>query len=373
MSFELLNIHPSMVELLKKNGISNPTPIQRLVIPKVFGGLDLVVKSETGSGKTLAYLLPLLELIDTSVDALQTLIVVPTRELALQVQGVANGLAEVFGTRALAIYGGVRSSEQLKKLKHPPHLIVATPGRLMDFLSLGEIALDRVKHFVLDEADQLLLDGFKPEIEHLFMRLPGNRQTLFLSATLSARVNKLAHRLAYQPTVCRLDKSPVHDEFMRQEVVLTTDRQKFPALQLVLEADNPYLAIIFCRTKRRADELFLKMKKYGFNGGVIHSDISQNKRERLLKSFRSGDLQFLIATDVAARGLDIAHVTHIYNFDVPESLETYIHRIGRTARAGATGQSCTFIGEHDEGLFAPIKQQFGGALVHRTVKIGSKS
>jgi len=370
MNFDDLGIKRLFSDALKKQGIKTPTAIQEQVIPNILNGKDLIVQGETGTGKTLAFLLPLIQLIDPKVAEVQGLILVPTRELALQITTVAKGLADLHDIHLLSIYGGKSTADQLKKLARKPQLIVATPGRLVDHLGQENLALSDIRFFVLDEADQLLLSGFKPDIEQIMMDMPGSRQTLFFSATLPANIKKIAYRYTYNPEYISIGENTSDPSLIEQVVVPTTDRQKFPALQKVLMADNPYLAIIFCRTKRRAGELLEKMKKYKFNVDVIHSDIPQNKRERILRRFRKGDLQFLIATDVAARGLDIHFITHIYNFDMPETVETYVHRIGRTGRAGASGYSCTFVAEHDEDQLYDIEKHYGEAIKKRIVKIG---
>jgi len=368
MNFKSLGIEEHLILALKKQGLTTPTAIQEYVIPKINDGKNLIINSATGTGKTLAYLLPILQKVDLEDSNVQVLIITPTRELAKQINEVIITLVK--SVKSLAVYGGKSTTQQLRKIEKKPQIIVATPGRLMDFLRGEKLHLGSINHIVIDEVDQLLLAGFKPEIEHIFLDIPGSAQTIFASATVSAQVRKLAHRYAYELEMCQISASKKQSPKIRQEIVLTNDRQKFPALQIILAEDNPYLAIIFCRTKRRANELLAKMKKYKFNADVIHSDIAQNKRESILKSFKKGDLQYLIATDVVARGIDIDFITHIYNFDIPESLDTYIHRIGRTARGGNDGISLTFVCEDDEELLTPIKNKFAAQFYYRDVKIG---
>jgi superfamily II DNA/RNA helicase len=372
MNFESLGIKLASCDALKKQGIKAPTAVQKAVIPTILDSKDLIAQSATGTGKTLAFLLPVIQKMDVSLSELQCLIVVPTRELALQIAEVAKPLATLYDIELMAIYGGKRTADQEKKLERKPQMIVATPGRLMDHVGQGNIDITTIKTFILDEADQLLLAGFKPDIEEMVLQIPGSRQTLFFSATLPPQIKKMAYRYTYQAEFYTPSADKANRPAIEQMVVPTNDRQKFPALQIVLAEDSPYLAIIFCRTKRRANELHAKMKKYKFNVDVIHSDIEQNKRERILKQFKKGDLQFLIATDVAARGLDINFITHIYNFDIPESAEAYIHRIGRTGRAGATGYSCTFVTEEDTDMLRDIERRNNGAIKERFVKIGNK-
>ncbi|CUQ02972.1 DEAD-box ATP-dependent RNA helicase CshA [Turicibacter sanguinis] len=368
MNFKDLGISEPLVQVLKKSGITTPTPIQEECIPLIKDYKDVIAQAQTGTGKTLAFLLPLFENISPDVFATQALIITPTRELALQITEEANQLANGKAINVLAAYGGRNIGSQLNKLKGTIHLIIATPGRLIDHIERGTIDLNKVKTVVIDEADQMLLMGFRNEVDQILRATPRNRQTLCFSATMAPNVKKLAYHYTYSPTMVTIEPKKVTIDTIRQEVIETTDRWKADTLCQVLEEDNPFLAIIFARTKRRADELFAKMKKRGFNVQVIHSDIAQNKRERILKSFRDADLQYLIATDVASRGLDISGVTHIYNYDVPETPEIYIHRIGRTGRAGEDGYTCMFVAPKDNLEFNMIERKLRRNLPKRQLK-----
>ena len=368
MNFKDLGISEPLVQVLKKSGITTPTPIQEECIPLIKDYKDVIAQAQTGTGKTLAFLLPLFENISPDVFATQALIITPTRELALQITEEANQLANGKAINVLAAYGGRNIGSQLNKLKGTIHLIIATPGRLIDHIERGTIDLNKVKTVVIDEADQMLLMGFRNEVDQILRATPRNRQTLCFSATMAPNVKKLAYHYTYSPTMVTIEPKKVTIDTIRQEVIETTDRWKADTLCQVLEEDNPFLAIIFARTKRRADELFAKMKKRGFNVQVIHSDIAQNKRERILKSFRDADLQYLIATDVASRGLDISGVTHIYNYDDPETPEIYIHRIGRTGRAGEDGYTCMFVAPKDNLEFNMIERKLRRNLPKRQLK-----
>ena len=368
MNFKDLGISEPLVQVLKKSGITTPTSIQEECIPLIKDYKDVIAQAQTGTGKTLAFLLPLFENISPDVCATQALIITPTRELALQITEEANQLAKGKAINVLAAYGGRNIGSQLNKLKGTIHLIIATPGRLIDHIERGTIDLNKVKTVVIDEADQMLLMGFRNEVDQILRATPRNRQTLCFSATMAPNVKKLAYHYTYSPTMVTIEPKKVTIDTIRQEVIETTDRWKADTLCQVLEEDNPFLAIIFARTKRRADELFAKMKKRGFNVQVIHSDIAQNKRERILKSFRNADLQYLIATDVASRGLDISGVTHIYNYDVPETPEIYIHRIGRTGRAGEDGYTCMFVAPKDNLEFNMIERKLRRNLPKRQLK-----
>ncbi len=347
MNFSQLGISEDIVKILKNNGITEPTPVQAESISLIKEGKDIIVESQTGTGKTLAFLLPIFENISPKAEAVQALILTPTRELALQITEEALKLKAAKDINILAAYGGKDIGSQLKKLKTGIHLIIATPGRLLDHLERKTIDLSKLKTFVLDEADQMLLMGFKNEVEAIIKETSKKRQTLCFSATINSDVKRLAYRYMKDPETVAIRKKEVTLDAIKQEVVETTDRRKQDALCTVLDQDNPYMAIIFCRTKRRADELEIALYRRGYNCEKLHSDILQSKRERIMKAFRNGDFQYLIATDVASRGLDISGVSHIYNYDIPESTESYIHRIGRTGRAGEEGYTCLFIDPKD--------------------------
>lgn len=347
MNFNQLGISEDIVKILKSNGITEPTPVQAESISFIKNGRDVIVESQTGTGKTLAFLLPIFENISNKVDSVQALILTPTRELALQITEEALKLKQAKDINILAAYGGKDIGSQLKKLKTGIHLIIATPGRLLDHLERKTIDLSKLKTFVLDEADQMLLMGFKNEVETILKETSKKRQTLCFSATINSDVKRLAYRYTKEPLAVTINKEEVTLDAIKQQVVETTDRRKQDALCTVLSQDNPYMAIIFCRTKRRVDELEVALYKRGCDCKKLHSDILQSKRERIMKAFRNGDFQYLIATDVASRGLDISGVSHIYNYDIPESAESYIHRIGRTGRAGEEGYTCLFIDPKD--------------------------
>lgn len=367
MNFIDLKINNKLIDLLKKNGIISPTEVQKEVIPKIINKSDLIVKSKTGSGKTLSFLLPLLQKINTNSKNTEVLILSPTRELAIQITEEANKF-NVNNLSILAAYGGKDVGSQLKKLNNGINIIIATPGRLLDHIERKSITLSKLNTVVIDEADQMLLMGFKNEIEKIMSHAPKKVQTLCFSATIDSKVKKLAYRYMDNPEVIDItenEKSEIPN--IRQEVVKTTDRWKVDALCKVIEEDNPFMAIIFCRTKRRADELEIKLASKGIRASKIHSDVPQNKREKIMKAFRNCDIQFLIATDVASRGIDVTGVTHIYNYDAPESVESYIHRIGRTARAGDSGYTCLITDPKNYTILEEIEEYLQFNIPEREV------
>ncbi|AWZ48901.1 ATP-dependent helicase [Clostridiaceae bacterium 14S0207] len=360
MKFNEMGISEDIINILKKQGINKPTKIQEKSIISIKEGNDVIAEAQTGTGKTLAFLLPMFENMSSDINFVQGLIITPTRELAIQITEEAKKLTESKNLNILAAYGGKDIGSQLNKLKGDIHLIIATPGRLLDHLKRKTISLCNLKTLVLDEADQMLYMGFKNEIEEIIKYTPSkNRQTLCFSATMDSKVKKLAYRYMNNPKVITIDEEQVTLKNIEQFVVETTDRNKREALCKVLDEDNAFMAIIFCRTKRRVDELEEFLHQKGYNCSKLHGDLTQAKREKVMKDFRNLKIQYLIATDVAARGLDVNGVTNIYNYDIPENTETYIHRIGRTGRAGEMGKTCLFIDPKDKYVLDLIEKEIG--------------
>ena len=355
MNFKDLGISENIVKVLLKNGISTPTPIQKESINIIKNGCDVIAQAQTGTGKTLAFLLPLFENISLDNNNIQGLILTPTRELAIQITEEAMKLKEGKDINILAAYGGKDINAQLNKLKRNIHLVIATPGRLIDHIMRKTINLKNLKTVVFDEADEMLFMGFKNDIETIMKDVPKKSQVLCFSATMDSAVKKLAYRYMKDPSVISIKSKEVTLDNIIQEVVETTDRNKQDALCKCLDKDNPFLSIIFCRTKVRVDKLEEDLARRGYNCAKIHSDVKQSKRERIMKSFRNADIQYLIATDVAARGIDVTGVTHIYNYDIPETVESYIHRIGRCGRAGEKGYTCLFIDPKNKPMLEEIE------------------
>lgn len=339
---------------IQRQHIKEPTDIQRSVIPLIMTGKDIIAKAPTGTGKTLAYLLPSLSRLEERTpqkgDAVQMLILSPTRELALQIHDELKKLLTIdapeFGI--LAIYGGVDTHQQIKKIQKGIDIVIATPGRLIDLMKQGVIGLNKLKVLVLDEADQMLHLGFRNEVEFILQNSCKDQQLLCFSATMEKTVKKLAYRYMNAPEVCEADAETVILEHIRQRLIVTTDRWKTEALIHTLEHTNPFLGVIFCRTIRRVDKLELELGSRGYSCEKLHGELSQNVRQRVMKAFREGKFQYLVTTDVAARGLDISGVSHIYNFDLPETIEGYVHRIGRTGRMGKEGMAISLMTSKDE-------------------------
>nr|WP_231578351.1 DEAD/DEAH box helicase [Paenibacillus sp. FSL H7-0357] len=332
-----------MNDLLKGQGIVKPTPVQEEAIPPVVQGLDVIARAKTGTGKTLAFLLPIMDKIRVEAAYPQALVLAPTRELALQITEEARKLARHTGVKILAVYGGQDVEKQLRKLEGGRHLIIGTPGRLLDHLRRETLDLGGVKMLVLDEADQMLHMGFLEDVETIITAVPYRRQTMLFSATMPDPIKRLAANYMKEPLdIVIKSGSPIPLDNIRQQVVECSDRNKEEALQALIERDRPYLAIIFCRTKRRVSKLNEALQAAGYDCDELHGDLSQGKREAVMKRFRDAKLQLLVATDVAARGLDVEGITHVFNYDLPLDADSYIHRIGRTGRAGGKGLAITF-------------------------------
>ncbi len=367
--FLTLGIQQEWNDVLRKNGIAEPTPIQEKTIPVVLEGQDVIAQAQTGTGKTLAFVLPMLERINCEAPYVQALVVTPTRELALQITEEVNKLLiNRNDLHVLAVYGGQDVEQQIKKLQGHVHMIIGTPGRLLDHIRRETIDLSSVSMLVLDEADQMLHIGFLGEVEDIIRRTSVDRQTMLFSATMPDEIRSLARRHMRDPRDIQVQGSQMIVKDIKQIVIETTDRAKQEALRQMLDLYRPFLAIIFCRTKRRVSKLNEQLKALGYNTDELHGDLSQGKRERVMKRFREAEIQFLIATDVAARGLDVEGVTHVFNYDIPEDMESYIHRIGRTGRAGGKGMAVTFAAPKDRAHLQMIEKGTKGAIKRKEVE-----
>jgi len=354
--FTSLGISDIFVDKLRTFGIVQATPIQEQALPVVMAGKDLIGQAQTGTGKTLGFVLPILEKIDRNAATIQALIVTPTRELALQITEEVNKLiADLDDLEVLAVYGGQDVDKQLRKLNRNIQIVVGTPGRLLDHIGRGTIELSELSFLVLDEADQMLHIGFLDEVEKIISRTPPSRQTMLFSATMPAEIRKLAKKHMREPEYVQVEKTQGPAENVQQIAIHTTDRAKQATLIQLIETHRPFLAVIFCRTKRRVSKLYDSLRANGFSCDELHGDLSQAKREKVMKRFRDAEIQLLIATDVAARGLDVEGVTHVFNYDIPLDAESYVHRIGRTGRAGTKGLAITLYTSNDRPLLDEIE------------------
>ncbi|WP_424766742.1 DEAD/DEAH box helicase [Paenibacillus sp. sgz302251] len=366
-AFSALGINPELSELLQQDGITEPTPVQKQAIPLLLGGQDVIAQAQTGTGKTIAFALPILQRINVDKEQVQALILTPTRELAIQITSELKKLVSGVGATVLAAYGGQDVEAQIRKLQRAPHIVVATPGRLIDHMKRETVNLGKLQMLVLDEADQMLHMGFLPDVESIITQTPRARQTMLFSATMPDAIRKLAAEYMKTPADIRVRSTNVTLDSIKQVVYETTDRSKQQTLIHLLERHQPYLAVIFCRTKVRAKKLNEALQDIGVESDELHGDLTQAKREQVMKRFRDARLQVLVATDVAARGLDVEGVTHVYNYDVPQDGELYIHRIGRTGRAGQSGAAITLATPYDKNLLISIEQSINARLERRVI------
>lgn len=350
--FKNLNLHFQLLENLEKQKINQPTDLQNEYIRAFFNHPhDAVIHARTGTGKTLAFLLPLLSELLIKNQNLQphSLIVVPTRELAIQISHVIDSLIESTTLNCVSLYGGHRTEKQLSKLKQGADLIVATPGRLMDCVQNHQLKLHSLNTLVIDEADQMLLLGFQKEMQWLDTQIGKNTRRIASSATFDAKVKKLIYRFFNNPEIYEERELKTEKLFIDELKIGVSDRWKFNAFMTHIVPLNPFMAIVFCRTIRRVEKIEGLMRNEQLNCKILHGDIKQNHRERIMKDFRSGKIQYLICTDVASRGLDIEGITHVIHYDAPESQEDYVHRTGRVGRMGKEGKVISFVppGEGD--------------------------
>ena len=356
--FLSLGISKELVDQLKTYGVAVPTPIQEQAIPFVMNRDDVIAQAQTGTGKTYAFILPIIEKIDRNASHVQALIVAPTRELALQItEEIEKLIADIQGLAVLAVYGGQDVDKQLKKLKRNPQIVVGTPGRLLDHIRRETVRLSEISFLVLDEADQMLHIGFLGEVEEIIRETPATRQTMLFSATMPPEIRKLAAKHMRNPNYIQIEKTQGPAISVKQLAIHTTDRAKQATLIQLIETYRPFLAVIFCRTKRRVSKLYDALKANGFSCDELHGDLSQAKRERVMKRFRDAEIQLLVATDVASRGLDVEGITHVFNYDIPEDAESYVHRIGRTGRAGMTGLAVTLFSSDDRPALEGIEKE----------------
>ncbi|OUL27949.1 DEAD/DEAH box helicase [Nostoc sp. 106C] len=344
LSFQELGISQERVEQLEKIGFTTPTNIQTQAIPQLLAGRDVVGQSQTGTGKTAAFSLPILERLDINQRAVQALVLTPTRELAMQVHDAITQFIGDEGLRVLAIYGGQSIDRQILQLRRGVHMVVGTPGRVIDLLDRGCLKLDQVKWFVLDEADEMLSMGFIDDVIKILSQAPEDRQTALFSATMPPSIRQLVNKFLRSPATVTVEQPKAAPNKINQVAYLIPRHwTKAKALQPILEMEDPESALIFVRTRRTAAELTSQLQAAGHSVDEYHGDLSQQARERLLSRFRNRQVRWVVATDIAARGLDVDQLSHVINYDLPDSVETYVHRIGRTGRAGKEGTAISLV------------------------------
>ena len=355
LKFNEFNLSASLLAEIEKAGFVEASPIQEQTIPLALEGKDVIGQAQTGTGKTAAFGLPTLEKIDVDNTVIQALVIAPTRELAVQSQEELFRFGRSKGVKVRSVYGGSSIEKQIKALKSGAHIVVGTPGRLLDLIKRKALKLNHIETLILDEADEMLNMGFLEDIEAIISRVPEERQTLLFSATMPDAIKRIGVQFMKEPEHVKIAAKELTTELVDQYYIRVKEGEKFDTMTRLMDVEQPELAIVFGRTKRRVDELTRGLKIRGFRAEGIHGDLDQNKRLRVLRDFKNGNLDVLVATDVAARGLDISGVTHVYNYDIPQDPESYVHRIGRTGRAGRSGQSITFVAPNEMGYLQIIE------------------
>ena len=344
MLFKDLGLSPEVVEAIESIGYSEATPIQEKTIPILMTGKDLTGQAQTGTGKTAAFGIPAIEHVDISINQTQSLILCPTRELALQVATELKKISKFKkGLRVLAVYGGESIERQIKDLKFGAHIVVGTPGRIIDQLDRRTLNASNISQIILDEADEMLNMGFREDIELILTRLPEQRQTVLFSATLAPPILALAKRFQNNPEIIKIERKELTISTVEQFYYLVRNAQKTEIVTQIIDLNNLQLMLIFCNTKRKVEEVTDELKAYGHNPISLHGDKTQRDRTDVMNKFRKGQANILVATDVAARGIDVTGVDAVINYDVPLDIENYVHRIGRTGRAGQLGKSFTLV------------------------------
>jgi ATP-dependent RNA helicase DeaD len=361
--FDSLNLHPQLVQAIVERGYRTPTPIQAGLIPLMLAGTDVIGQAQTGTGKTAAFALPILQKLEPGLKLPQALVLAPTRELAMQVADFFYEYGKHLGARVLAVYGGAPYGRQITRLNKGVDIVVATPGRLLDLLKRGAINLRLVKTVVLDEADEMLNMGFIEDVESILSETPESRQTALFSATLPGPIRRLAEVYMRDPQSVTIQREQVTAEMIEQRCYLVNERDKLAALTRLFEVEKITSALIFARTRVGTGELASELTRRGFPAETLNGDLTQEARERTLNRFRQNQVKVLVATDVAARGLDIDDISHVFNYDLPDDPEIYIHRIGRTGRAGKTGIAISMVTPREKRLLRQIESLIRQPLV----------
>ena len=355
--FTSLGLSERTLSVIKKKGFEVATPIQALAIPVLVNTSDDVIGlAQTGTGKTAAYGLPIIDLIEENLGRVQAIILVPTRELALQVTEEMLSFKGDHRLQIISVYGGQSMSEQLRRLRQGVDIVVGTPGRVLDHLSRGSMNLEDIKWVVLDEADEMLNMGFVDDIEEILSKTPDERRTLLFSATMPDRIAKLSKKYMHNPQRLEIERKQLTTDLTDQIYFEVSEGDRFDALTRIIDIEPEFYGLVFCRTRIAVDELVSRLNEHGYASDGLHGEVSQTMREKILRKFKSHQINILVATDVAARGIDIADLTHVINYSMPQDIDSYIHRIGRTGRAGKEGTAITFISNNEYRSFVTLQR-----------------
>ncbi len=347
-----------MQQTLARNGYKKPTPIQSETLAPALQGEDIVAVAQTGTGKTAAFAIPIIEKVFNDNKKIQALVLCPTRELALQITEVFKQLTEHKKLRVISVYGGQPASIQIRALRAGAQIVIGTPGRVKDLIARNVIKLKNVRFAVLDEADEMLDFGFLPDIKSILSHVTGEHQTMLFTATMNKKVSEVAQQFLTEPKTIQTASKTQPIELIRQMSIQVEDHAKLPAINQLMDEIAPRLTLIFCNTRRRAKHVAQSMRESGEQTACLHGDLTQKERDKVMQLFREGKSKILVATDVAARGIDVKHVDLVINYDVPEKAEYYVHRIGRTGRAGNEGVACTLVSRRDRGNLSDIKRRY---------------
>jgi len=368
MNFETFNFHPSIMDGVRALGYSVPTPIQLQAIPPIMQGRDTIGLAQTGTGKTVAFVLPILErLLSAPRGRVRALIVSPTRELAEQTCEVINDLGSRTGLRSIAVYGGVNMEQQTRNLRSGIEIVVACPGRLLDHLWKGTISLSDLEILVIDEADRMFDMGFLPDIRNILQCILHKRQTLLFSATMPANIRRLAREILHDPVTVQIGHA-LPAKTVSHALYPVKQHLKTALLKEILIGTKTKSVLVFTRTKHRAERIAQQLKRAGFRVASLQGDLSQPRRQAALDGFRTGAVKILIATDIASRGIDVLHISHVINYDMPENTDAYIHRIGRTGRVDNNGDALTFVTSSDTAMVRSIEDILNKKIERRTLE-----
>nr|MCR5085453.1 DEAD/DEAH box helicase [Succinivibrionaceae bacterium] len=357
VTFDRLGLSEPVLAAIKDLGFESPTPIQEQGIPVMFSGADMLGQAQTGTGKTAAFALPILSELDMGNGEIEALVLEPTRELAIQVSEAFQGFAtHLSDFRVAPIYGGASYENQIRSLRHGAKVVVATPGRLIDLLERGKVNLEQVRYLVIDEADEMLRMGFIDDVDWILDHVTGPHQTALFSATMPPQIKKIADRHLNNPTQVRIESHTATATTVHQRYWVVSGVRKLDAITRMLEVESYDAVLVFVRTKTAAEELSTRLMARGFTCAALHGDIPQRQREKIIERIKAGQLDILIATDVAARGLDVDRITHVFNYDIPYDAESYVHRIGRTGRAGRQGEAILFVSPRERRALRMIER-----------------
>lgn len=372
MNFDIFNLNPSVMDGVRTLGYHTPTPIQLQAIPPIMQGCDLIGLAQTGTGKTAAFVLPILhQLLSGPCGRVRALIIAPTRELAEQIDTVITELGQRTGLRNIAIYGGANMDHQIQRLRNGVEIVVACPGRLLDHLWKGSIDLSHLEILVIDEADRMLDMGFLPDIKNILHCMFQKRQTLLFSATMPANIKRLAAEIMHKPITVQINPTMVADT-VSHSIYAVEESRKASLLKDILEHTETGSVLVFTRTKYRAQRVAQQLKYLGYHATSLQGNLDQNQRHLAMEGFCNGSIKVLVATDIAARGIDVLSITHVINYDMPGSTDDYIHRIGRTGRIGKIGEAVTFVTDKDVVMERSLRQLINNKDVDREVKRDNK-